>query len=103
MYTNIVQYIATLCVHCWIIKQLVVPDAEKLTVDETQQQNLQQTADDDINTPIKADQQSSVPHIKTASGLKYAVSNKASVKDSSDKMKKQEVCNNTAMYVCKVV
>ena len=71
-------------------------------MDETQQQNLQQTADDDTDTPIKADQQSSVPHIKTASGVIYAVSTKASVKDSSDKMKKQEVCNNTATYVCKV-
>ena len=60
---------------------------------------MQQTADDDIEVPIKADHQSSVPHVNTASGLKY---DEASTKDSSDKVKNQEVCNNTTMYVCKI-
>ena len=68
-------------------------------MDETQQQNLQQTADDGTDMPIKADHQSSVPHVNTASGLKY---DKASTKDSSDKVKNPEVCNNTTMYVCKI-
>ena len=67
-------------------------------MDETQQQNLQQTADDGTDMPIKADHQSSVPYVNTASGLKY---DKAFTKDSSDKVKNPEVCNNTAMYVCK--
>ena len=67
-------------------------------MDETQQQSLQQIADDGREMPIKADHQSSVHHVNTASGLKY---DKASTKDSSDKMKNPEVCNNTTMYVCK--
>ena len=49
--------------------QLVVPNADKGKQNEIQQQ--QQTATED------AAQQSSVPHINTASGLKYAVSDKA--------------------------
>ena len=64
--------------------QLVVPNVDTGKQNETQQQ--QQTATED------ADQQSSVPHINTASGLKYAVSDKA--KDKSGTIKEdQEVCN----------
>ena len=61
----------------------LVPNSDKGKQNEAQQQ---QTITED------ADQQSSVPHINTASGLKYAVSDKA--KDKSGTIKDQEVCNN---------
>ena len=68
--------------------QLVVPNADKgnqSALDETQQQ----TAGGATDVPINTHHQSSVPHKYTTSGMKYAVSDKAS---SSDKPENQEVC-----------
>ena len=73
--------------------QLVVPNADKGQQNGAQQQ----TATDDTDVPIKANQQRSVPHISTASGLTYAVSDKA--KDKSDTIKDQEVCNNMLISI----
>ena len=43
-------------------------------------------------TKVKLDERSSVPHIRTASGARYAISEKAAINNNSDKREDQEVC-----------
>ena len=51
------------------------------------------TGSDDA-TKVKLEEQSSVPYIRTASGARYAISEKAAIKNNSGKKEDQEVCPN---------
>ena len=91
-----------------LLLQLVVPGANNNqqfapAKPERRSSVPQQTAAVDRST--EADKRSSVPHMITASGLQYAVSDKASVKDnhaSSDTMEDQGVCINILNYVISI-
>ena len=85
-----------------ILLQLVVPGANnKLQSASTKTDRpssvLQQPAAADAPVSTEADKRSSVPYMTTASGIRYALSEKVSVKDnhtSSDTTEDQGVCIN---------
>ena len=58
------------------------------------------SAEAPVFTNVKGGEQNSVPHIITASGVKYAVSEKASIKDDHRSTEDQEVCILLHFIVC---
>ena len=93
-------------VYCWLFSllQLLIPGTKhKLRSAEQQCSALQQTpVSADTTRSTKTDEQSSVSHMTTASGLHYALSDKVSVKDthaSSNTVEDQGVCSFTVIII----
>ena len=91
-----------------LLLQLVVPganDNQQFAPAKPERRSSvpQRTAAVDRST--EADKRSSVPHMITGSGLQYALSDKASVKDnhaSSDTTEDQGVCINILNYAISI-
>ena len=95
MYTVVICYIGDY--HWLLIKlQLSVPTdgsgQQSISIKAERQSSVPLPTGSDDATKVELDERSSVPHIRTASGARYAISEKAAIKSNSDKKEDQEVC-----------
>ena len=92
MHTAMFCYIGD---YYWLLikLQLSVPTGQHSTsIKAERQSSVPLPTGSDDATKIKLEEQSSVPYIRTASGARYAISEKAAIKNNSDKKEDQEVC-----------
>ena len=101
MYTAVFCYIGDY--YRLLIKlQLSVPTdgnrQQSISIKAEQQSSVPLPTGSDDATKVELDERSSVPHIRTVSGARYAISEKAAIRNKSDKKEDQEVCIFNTQY-----